>query len=88
MEPLDVSFNRIPASKRTDKIAHTLIGEMWDADGLWTVLIKPSKADRVLYAGSVLPAQTCSSVTAGFGTLSPFAALPRFRQVLEGLLPC
>ena len=56
-EPLDVAFNRLPAGKRTDKNADTLIGELWDADGLWTVLIKPSNAARVLYAGSVLPAQ-------------------------------
>ena len=56
-EPLDVAFNRIPTTKRTDRNADTLIGELWDADGLWTVLIKPSKAERVLYAGSLLPAQ-------------------------------
>jgi hypothetical protein len=36
----------------------TLIGELWDSDGLWTVLIKPAKAERLLYAGSVLPSQT------------------------------
>ena len=57
LEPLDVAFNRIPAAKRIDKNADTLIGELWDADGLWTLLIKPAKADRVLYAGSALPAQ-------------------------------
>jgi len=57
VEPLDVAFNRIPPGKRTDKNADTLIGELWDTDGLWTLLIKPSKAERVLYAGSVLPAQ-------------------------------
>jgi hypothetical protein len=56
-EPLDVTFNRIPVAKRTERNADTLIGELWDADGLWTVLIKPAKAPRVLYAGSVLPAQ-------------------------------
>jgi hypothetical protein len=57
VEPLDVAFNRIPTTKRTDKNADTLIGEMWDPDGLWTLLIKPSKAERVLYAGSALPTQ-------------------------------
>jgi hypothetical protein len=43
----------------TDSNADTLIGELRDADGLWTVLIKPSKAEaeRVLHAGCVLPAQ-------------------------------
>jgi len=57
VEPLAVAFNRIPSAKRTDKNADTLIGELWDSHGLWTLLIKPSKAERVLYAGSVLPAQ-------------------------------
>jgi hypothetical protein len=28
-----------------------------DVDGLWTALIKPSKSDRLLFAGSLLPAQ-------------------------------
>jgi hypothetical protein len=57
VEPLDVAFNRIPAAKRTDRNADTLIGELWDTDGLWTLLVKPSKADRLLHAGSVLPSQ-------------------------------
>lgn len=56
-EPLDVAFNRIPTAKRTDRNADTLIGELWDPDGLWTLLVKPSKTDRVLYAGSAVPAQ-------------------------------
>ena len=56
-EPMDLAFNRIPAAKRADRNADTLIGELRDADGLWTLLIKPSKAERVLYAGSALPAQ-------------------------------
>jgi hypothetical protein len=34
-----------------------LIGELWDADGLWTLLIKPSKSESVLYAGSALPSK-------------------------------
>jgi hypothetical protein len=56
-EPVAVSFNRIPATKRTDRNADTLIGELWDADGLWTLLIKPSKSESVLYAGSAVPGQ-------------------------------
>lgn len=54
-EPLDVAFNRIPAAKRTDKNANVLISDLWDADGLWTLLIRPSKSDKVLYAGSAVP---------------------------------
>ena len=57
LEPMELAFNRIPAGKRTAKNADTLIGELWDADGLWTLLIKPSKSDSVLFAGSVVPAR-------------------------------
>lgn len=57
IEPMKVNFNRIPVAKRNDKNADTLIGELWDADGLWTMLIKPSKSESVLYAGSALPAR-------------------------------
>lgn len=57
IEPMKVNFNRIPVGKRNDKNADTLIGELWDADGLWTMLIKPSKSESVLYAGSALPAK-------------------------------
>ena len=53
IEPLAVAFNRIPAAKRTDKNADTMIGELWDTDGLWTLLIKPSKSDKVLHAVSI-----------------------------------
>jgi hypothetical protein len=55
VEPLDVAFNRLPAAKRTVKNADVLISDLWDADGLWTLLIRPSKSDKVLYAGSALP---------------------------------
>lgn len=55
VEPLDVGFNRIPTAKRTAKNADVLISDLWDADGLWTLLIRPSKSDKVLYAGSALP---------------------------------
>jgi hypothetical protein len=56
-EPLRVSFNRIPEAKRNQKNAETLIATVWDADGLWTALIKPSKSEGLLFAGSLLPAQ-------------------------------
>jgi len=57
IEPMKVNFNRIPPAKRNDKNAETMIGELWDTDGLWTMLIKPSKSESVLYAGSALPAK-------------------------------
>jgi hypothetical protein len=56
-EPLKLNLNRIPLAKRHPRNAGTLIGELWDADGLWTVLVSPTKSEKVLYAGSVLPAQ-------------------------------
>ena len=33
------------------------IGELWDADGLWTVLLKPSQSEKILFSGSILPAK-------------------------------
>jgi hypothetical protein len=56
-EPLKLNLNRIPLAKRHPRNADTLIGELWDADGLWTVLASPTKSEKVLYAGSLLPAQ-------------------------------
>ena len=56
-EPLKLNLNRIPPAKRHPRNADTLIGEFWDADGLWTVLASPTKSEKVLYAGSLLPAQ-------------------------------
>ena len=56
-EPLRLNLNRIPLAKRHPRNADTLIGEFWDADGLWTVLVSPTKSEKILYAGSLLPAQ-------------------------------
>jgi hypothetical protein len=56
-EPLKLNLNRIPHAKRHSRNAYTLIGEFWDADGLWTALVSPTKSEKVLYAGSLLPAQ-------------------------------
>ena len=56
-EPLRLNLNRIPPGRRTPKNAHTFIGELWDADGLWTVFIKPSQSPKILLSGSILPAK-------------------------------
>ncbi len=56
-EPLKLNLNRIPLAKRHAKNAATLIGEFWDADGLWTVFASPTKSDKVLLAGALVPAQ-------------------------------
>jgi hypothetical protein len=57
VEPLKLNLNRIPLAKRHPRNANTLIGEFWDADGLWTVFASPTKSEKVLYAGSLVPAQ-------------------------------
>ena len=56
-EPLRLNLNRIPPGKRTPKNSDTFIGELWDADGLWTVLVKPSQSAKILFSGSILPAK-------------------------------
>ncbi len=57
VEPLKLNLNRIPPAKRTPKNAGIFIGEILDADGVWTVLVKPSKSDKVLFSGSLLPSK-------------------------------
>jgi len=57
VEPLAIKLNRIPADKRTPANADTFIGELYAADGLWTILTKPSKSPKLLLVGSALPAQ-------------------------------
>jgi hypothetical protein len=56
-EPLKLNLNRIPLDKRHPRNANTLISEFWDPDGLWTVFASPTKSEKVLYAGSLVPAK-------------------------------
>jgi len=56
-EPLRVKLNRIPADQRNDKNADTLIGELWNHEGLWTVIASPSKSDKLHLAGNVVPSR-------------------------------
>jgi len=56
-EPLRVKLNRIPKDQRNDKNADTLIGELWNHEGLWTVIASPSKSDKLHLAGSVVPSR-------------------------------
>lgn len=57
VEPLRIKLNRIPAAKRTDKNADTLIGEVWTHEGLWTVICSPSESEKLHIAGSVVPSR-------------------------------
>jgi hypothetical protein len=57
VEPLRVKLNRIPAGKRTEKNAETLIGEMWNHEGLWTIVASPSESPSLHMAGSVVPSR-------------------------------
>jgi hypothetical protein len=56
-EPLRVKLNRIPAPKRTEKNAETLIGEVWNHEGLWTVVASPSDSPSLHMAGTVVPSK-------------------------------
>ena len=56
-EPLRVKLNRIPMAKRTDKNADTLIGEVWNHEGLWTIVSSPSESPSLHIAGTVVPSR-------------------------------
>jgi hypothetical protein len=51
------SGSTIPLARRHAKKSDTLTGAFWDADGLWPVLASPTKSEKVLYVGSLLPTQ-------------------------------
>lgn len=57
VEPLRIKLNRIPAAKRTDKNAETLVGEVWTHEGLWTVISSPSQSEKLHLAGNVTPSR-------------------------------
>lgn len=57
VEPLRVKLNRIPAAKRTEKNAATLVGEVWTHEGLWTVIASPSSSEALHLAGNVVPSR-------------------------------
>lgn len=57
VEPLRVKLNRIPTAKRTDKNADTLVGEVWNHEGLWTVVASPSVSESLHLAGNVVPSR-------------------------------
>jgi hypothetical protein len=56
-EPLRIKLNRIPAAKRTEKNADTLVGEIWTHEGLWTVVASPSESPALHLAGNVVPSK-------------------------------
>ena len=56
-EPLRVKLNRIPTAKRTDKNADTLVGEVWNHEGLWTIVSSLSDSPALHMAGSVVPSR-------------------------------
>jgi len=57
VEPLRLKLNRVPKAKRTDKNAGTLVGEVWNHEGLWTVVSSPSDSDKLHLAGNVVPSR-------------------------------
>lgn len=57
VEPLRIKLNRIPSAKRNDKNAETLVGEVWNHEGLWTIVCSPSESPALHIAGSVVPSK-------------------------------
>ncbi|MGE3227875.1 MAG: hypothetical protein AB7J30_00350 [Hyphomicrobium sp.] len=57
VEPLRVKLNRVPVAKRTEKNAATLVGEIWNHDGLWTIVSSPSASESLHLAGNVVPSR-------------------------------
>ena len=57
VEPLRIKLNRIPAAKRTERNADTLVGEVWNHEGLWTIVSSPSDSPALHIAGTVVPSK-------------------------------
>jgi len=57
VEPLRVKLNRVPVAKRNEKNAATLVGEIWNHDGLWTIVSSPSASESLHVAGNVVPSR-------------------------------
>lgn len=75
VKPLDIAFNRIPPDKRTDKNQNVLMGELWDQDGLWILIISPSgKNAKTLYNGSAVPHK--AELAYPRSTIAQFQRLP------------
>ena len=56
-EPMHLKLNRIPKAQRTEKNEHSLIGEIWTHEGLWTVIASLSQSPKLHLAGNVVPAR-------------------------------
>ena len=56
-EPLRIKLNRLPVAKRTEKNTDTLIGEVWNHEGLWTVVCSLSESPSLHLAGNVVPSK-------------------------------
>jgi hypothetical protein len=57
VEPLRLKLNRLPKAKRTERNADTLVGEVWNHEGLWTVIASPSDSDKLHLSGNVAPSR-------------------------------
>ena len=57
VEPLRLKLNRLPQTKRTDKNADTLVGELWTNEGLWTIVASPSASASLHLAGTIVPSK-------------------------------
>jgi len=57
VEPLRLKLNRVPTARRTEKNSDTLVGEVWNHEGLWTVVSSPSDSEKLHLAGNVVPSR-------------------------------
>ena len=57
VEPLRIKLNRIPKAKRNEKNAETLVADVWNHEGLWTVVSSPSESPALHIAGTVVPSR-------------------------------
>ncbi len=56
-EPMRIKLNRLPAEQRNEKNDQTFIGELWNHQGLFTIICSPSKSPKLIMAGNVVPAR-------------------------------
>lgn len=57
VEPLRLKLNRVPRAKRNEKNEDTLVGEVWNHEGLWTVVSSPSSSASLHLAGNIVPSR-------------------------------
>lgn len=77
IEPVRIKLNRVPMAKRNEKNADTLVGELWNHEGLWTVVASTSESAALHLAGNIVPSkQEMAFAESGIRQYAPVAAAP------------